>query len=278
MDNELLTQRQRWFSHFPEGSIEFLLLTRVLALLLLLSLAIVTSVQRPAVLVALTGILWLDYVLTAWWAIQMTTDREELLRDPAAAPPEPESRHLRRRTLLWACLPATVAALALAPWPAALRLFNPGLLPVATFNRIGLPILALLFLVLLPLAARTLGRIRLGPTPWTFLFLVPILHWLALHRLIGTMQDRLHELPAATAGQPVGGRSAGAAVAFADVTWLLGVLPWVAMALVALAGDGFPSSAALPFCGTLLAAVFAIADLAALEHVQRQFVNLLRRR
>ena len=277
MDNPLLTQRQRWFSYFPEGSIEFLLLSRVLALLLLLSLAIVTSIQRPAVLVALTGVIWLDYVLTIWWAIQIAADREELLRDPTAAPQPDDSRRRRRRTLIWACLPATVVAVAVAPWPAVLKVYQPGLVSEATFARVGRPALALAYLVLLMLGTRALVRVRLGPIVWSMLILVPILHWLALHRLLGVMRARLHELDPGEQGPVPGGRQSNAAVAVATVTWFVGVLPWAVIAAVTLVRDQFPS-AFFPFCGTLLTAVFAIADLAALEQVQRQFVSLLRKR
>ncbi len=278
MDNPLLTQRQRWFSYFPEGSIEFLLLTRVLALLLLLSLAIVTSIQRPAVLVALTGVIWLDYVLTVWWAIQIAADREELLRDPTAAPQPNDSRRRRRRTLIWACLPATVVAVAVAPWPAVLNMYTPGVvLSEATFARVGLPTLVPVYLVLLVLGTRALVHARLGPIVWSMLILVPILHWLALHRLLAVMRVRLHELDPGEQGAAPGGRQSNAAVAVATVTWFLGVLPWAVLAAATLVRDQFPS-AIFPFCGTLLTAVFAIADLAALEQVQRQFVSLLRKR
>ena len=66
MTDNIGAQRRNWFRSFPEGSIEFVVITRVLALLLLAALAIVPGIQRPAVLVALALVLWVDYLLMMW--------------------------------------------------------------------------------------------------------------------------------------------------------------------------------------------------------------------
>jgi hypothetical protein len=52
------------------------------------------------------------------------------------------------------------------------------------------------------------------------------------------------------------------------------MLSWLIVVAVAII-HGWPGKP-LPFCGMLLAAVFAVADLAALERIQRHLVHLFR--
>src|SRR5437868_8574771 len=76
--NSKLLERRRWFSFFPEGTLEFLVVTRVLALLLMGTLIIVPSTQRPAVLVALAAVVWADYALLTWWLVHVSADLHDL--------------------------------------------------------------------------------------------------------------------------------------------------------------------------------------------------------
>ena len=235
MSNDILTQRQRWFRFFPEGSIEFLVATRVLALLLLLALLIVgkREMQLLAAVVALTGVLWLDYAL-------------------------------------------------IAPWPMLLRYYQPGLLPGEAFVTVGRGMLVVLFIVLAILAQRALQRIRLGRPLWTLLLLIPVVHWFAMHRLIVGLEARIreHEQTDSPEARDQAADSGTLAIALADVTWVLAVLPWGHVVIFPLAQGNWPAEfpqAAAPFCGVPLAAVFAVADLAAMERVQRQFTATLRK-
>jgi len=282
MSNDILTQRQRWFRFFPEGSIEFLVATRVLALLLLLALLIVgkREMQLLAALVALTGVLWLDYVLMVWWAVQIAVDLEDLSLQPRA--PVEASRRRRVHTGILVCLPSVLAAVILAPWPTLLRLYQPGLLPGTAFVTVGRGILAVLFIVLAVIAQRTLQRIRLGPPLWTLLLLIPVVHWFAMHRIIVGLEDRLreHGQKDSAEARDQASHPPALAIAIADVTWGLFVCPWAIVAIFMLTQGNWPVDfphAAAPFCGVPLAAVFAVADLAAMERVQRQFVATLRK-
>jgi len=74
MDNTVLSQRQRWFRAFPDGSIEFLLVTRLLVVFLLLGLAAMRESQRPMVLMALAVVLMADYAIMIWWSLQTVAD------------------------------------------------------------------------------------------------------------------------------------------------------------------------------------------------------------
>lgn len=283
MNNDTLIQRQRWFRLFPEGSIEFLVATRVLAMILLLALLIVGKVQIQllASLVALTGVLWLDYVLVVWWAVQLVIDLEEIRSDRPATADVQRRRRIRAGLLI--CLPSVVAAVLIAPWPAMLRLSLAGLLPGDSIIMALRGVAVLLFIVLVILAQRTMQRIGLGSSVWTLLLMIPFVHWFALHRLIGGLYRRLAECEAAASAEDKGNAddAAGFVVAIADVTWVLAILPWGILTVIMLAGGGWPTEfpqALLPFCGVPLTAIFAVTDLAALESVQKRFVDTLRKR
>jgi hypothetical protein len=233
-----------------------------------------------AAVVALTGVLWLDYVLMIWWAVQIVIDLEDLPLPPTAS--VAESRRRRIHIGFLACLPSVVAALILAPWPTLLRFFQPGLLPGGAFVTVGRGMLVVLFIVLAILAQRALQRIRLGPPLWTLLLLIPVVHWFAMHRLVIGLEGRIreHEQTDAAQAREQAADSGTLAIALADVTWVLAVLPWGLVVIFILAQGNWPAEfpqAAAPFCGVPLAAVFAVADLAAMERVQRQFTATLRK-
>jgi hypothetical protein len=270
MNGDMLVERRRWFRVFPEGSLEFTIITRVLALILLMALAVVGGTQRPLVVVSLTVVLWVDYALLVWWAVQVAMDLEEVVNRPAEDTPG-------RRAIIGiqAVLPSVAAVAALAPWGRMLATSAVG--SVAPLR--SLPIVAgLAFLVLLVPAYRALRKIGVGSPLWTGLLLVPILHWFALHRIAADL-DRRIDGQLRTMGQEKASRRPGMALAVADVTWVLSVLPWAIVVAYSLI-RGWPSGGAFklgPVCGTALAALFAIANLAALEGVQRQIVTLIRK-
>ena len=115
MSGSILEQRKRWYRYFPEGSLEFLVATRVLAVVLLLAMVVMHDVQRPVILTALIGVLWFDYVLIVWWAICMTLDLDLL----AGQNPTASETAARGWVIgLKACLPSVAAAFGLATWPA----------------------------------------------------------------------------------------------------------------------------------------------------------------
>jgi hypothetical protein len=179
---------------------------------------------------------------------------------------------------LLAALPSVAAAVALIPWEGLLTVLT-GTRPQASLT-IGLPLVAAaVFLVLAWPAFRVLRRIELGSPVWTILLLTPVLHFFALHRIASGLDVRITDQLRNRSERPAAQRSATGALMIADATWVLSVLPWaIVVGVVVL--YGWPSSGAFkigPVCGTALAAVFAIANLAALESVQRQIVALLRK-
>lgn len=284
MDNDILAQRRRWFRFFPEGSLEFLVATRVLVMILLLALLIVgkVEVQLMATLIALTGVLWLDYILIVWWAVQIAIDLKALQERPTTSAEALGSHRLR--TGILSCLPSVVAAVIIAPWAKLLHFILPGLLPGGAFIAIVHVVLLVLFILLVVIAQRTLQRIQFGPPLWTVLFMVPVVHLFAIHRLMAGLERRLRESTCADASAETRDRAEGSgrlAVVIADVTWVLAIVPWFILIVLMLLGGAWPAEfpqAAVPFCGVPLTAIFAVANLAAMEQVQRQFIAALRKR
>ena len=278
MNESSLTQRRNWFRAFPEGSIEFVIITRVLALLLLLLMNAVGGSNRILAVQGLAGLLWADYLLTMWWAVQVATDLNALT---AKEPPAADALRSRRvRTCVLGMLPATACLLlvvALVPWPS----FLPGGESVRSASaRFGGPLMGILFLVSLGPAYRALRDARLGSGLWTMVLLIPIVHWFALHRLTMDLHVRLVRRSQESDGPSSNEGSPYAAILAADVTWVLTILPWVILLVWPLVPDTWRSESPppmMPICGTLIAAVFAIFDVAAMENVQRRFVARLRR-
>jgi len=273
MNKPVVTERQTWFRFFPEGSVEFLVVTRVLALLMLAALIVVRSNQRPLVLVALVALLWLDYLLMLWWAIQVTTDLDDLFSEPQ--PGDQEVRYRRVRVGLQAALPSAVAVVVLAPWPALMGSLESSMALGHLGRWVTVPVFGVLFVVALFFAQRALQRVRLGRPGWTLLFLIPVLHWFAMHRLLLGLEARFQQR-CGEQGQPPGDDlRSGLALVLADVSWVLSVLPWGMVVVWVWWRGSWPAVA--PGCGTLLAGLFAVADLAALEQLHRRLVGFIQK-
>lgn len=273
MNSERLLERRRWFRAFPEGTLEFMVITRVLALLFLIALAVVGGTQRPFVLIGLVGVLWVDYVLLLWWAVQVAMDLQFVRKGTKSG----DTSDRRARFGVSAALPSVAAAAALLPWGKLLTVVTGSAAPAVSST---LPVVAgVAFCLLLLPAYRALQRIELGSPFWTMLFLVPVIHYFALHRIAQGLDRRIREQLQQRGERPESLHSATPAVIAADVGWALSILPWAVIAGVVLV-NGWPAGGAFkagPVCGTILAAFFAIANLAALERVQHQIVTLIRK-
>lgn len=272
MNENKLNEQRRWFSTFPEGTLEFLVVTRVFAVLFLMALAIVGGSQRPLVVGALLVVLWIDYVMLLWWLIQVGSGLRALARRD-----EPQvARDDRVSTFMRAVLPSIWAVLVLGPWPSFLRFL--GLNEGAIIGTpLGLAVAVVVFVVLVMAARPALKSLELGPALWTSLLLVPVVHWWALHRLGGQTSRRMWALARQMSISKL--PPSGLALVVADVMWVLTLLPWACVVAISL-WQGWPGSrlfTLLPICGTIIGALFAIANLAAMEGVQRQFVALIRK-
>jgi len=291
MHEDILHQRQRWFRFFPEGCLEFLIATRALALVVLLSLLLLRQAQRPLLLTGLVGILWVDYALMVWWAVQTAMDLVLCAaRQDRTLPGAPsgtdatmfERRRDRRYVALQVMLPSIVAAILLAPWLPFLDIIFPGL-QASTAGAVLWwvnPAMVVVFVVLVVAAQRPLRKIGIASGPWTVALMIPVLHWVALHRLAVVLENRIEACRGRPAGDSDGTapRSTPLSVALADALWVIMVLPWLVFLVLVVVQDRWPESppwTMLPFCGTILVALFSVADLAALERVQRRHVELL---
>jgi len=274
MNGERLLERRKWFRVFPEGTLEFVVITRVLALMMLMALAIVGGTQRPLVLVSLIAILWIDYALLLWWVVQVAMDLRSV-SDPAGAE---DSAGSRARVWTVAALPSVAAAVALVPWYQLMTVLT-GTRPEGNLTTLLPAVAGLAFLLLLWPACQALRRIDVGSPVWTILLLVPLLHFFALHRIGSGLDVRIRGQLQSRDARSEAQRGGTGAMMAADVTWVLSILPWVLIIGVVVV-RGWPTSRAFkigPVCGTILAAVFAIANLAAMESVQRRIVALLRK-
>lgn len=274
MNGDRLVERRKWFRVFPEGTLEFSIITRVLALMMMMALAVVGGTQRPVVLVGLLGVLWIDHVLLLWWAIQVAMD----LRFVSGKAQADGSARVRARVAFVAALPSVAAVAALMPWEGLITLLK-GTRPESGLW-MAVPVgAAVAFFAMLVPASRALRTIELGSSGWTVLLSIPLLNYFALHRIAGGLDVRIREQLRGRGLQESDETGPSAALIAADVTWVLSVLPWLVVIGVAVI-RGWPVSSAFkagPVCGTLLAAVFAIANLAALESVQRRIVTLIRK-
>lgn len=296
MSNATLVERQRWFRFFPDGSIEFLVITRVLMVLLLVALIVFLSrqIERSATLIALLGMLWLDHVLVLWWAVQMVGDLALVAEKfgPAAgaggASPNPItgswSGQQRTRLTVRACLPGTFAVLSLGLLVGA-PLLSVFLRMQLSRSALGIACLGAgaAFIVLLPFAQRAVQQIRLGAPRWTFFSLIPLLHMLAVHRLARGIEGQVRRLDQQRppADPVIQEESSRLPSAIAEVTWFLAVVPWAIVAVVMLTRGEWPRGWAgtLPTCcGLLATTLLVVADTAALEHVHRRYVALIRRK
>jgi len=275
MSQDNLQQRRSWFRFFPEGSLEFVVVTRVLVMLLMLMLMIVTGTQAPFILMALLGMLWLDHMLTLSWTVQLVTDLSTLAED--ASPGSGQKPTGIGKTLLIVALPITLAFAAIAPWPEIL--FPVGTVR-GTANSAAKPLLVVASLLSLLPAYRQAKSLQLGPAVWTLAYLLPLLHWLGIHRLLAPLDRRLlSRFRIEPAPEDVG---PGTVAAAADVLWIICVLPWLIMAILAFT-RGPSASAGMAgrlacVCGVLLFGLYSVVDLAAMEKVQRRFLRLLRSR
>ncbi|MGQ9649564.1 MAG: hypothetical protein ACUVXJ_05610 [Phycisphaerae bacterium] len=275
MSQNNLEQRRNWFRFFPEGSLEFVVITRVLALLLMLMLTIVKGTQVPLILLALLAMVWLDHMLTLSWTVQLATDLASFAENLL---PQTDQKPVRfGPTLLLVALPITLAFAAIAPWPAVL--LPPGA-PRDTANTVLKPLLGLASVVALLPAFLRARMLQLGPAHWTFAYLLPLLHWVGIHRLLDSFDTRLlNQLRPSQAAEEPG---PAALAAGADVLWIMSVLPWLLMAVLASplepAASGGMAGRLGCVCGTLLFGLYSVVDLAAMERVHKRFLQLIRSR
>lgn len=268
-----LSERRRWFRHFPEGSAEFLLVTRVMALGLMLLLAVVHSTQAIAVATAVIVILWVDHLLMIWWTIQISSDLDDM--DQPSPPAAATSRLHRAKALAAAACPLVAALPLLAPWDRLVFGFES---TRAAAMRIVVPILMLGFAAGLVAARRLIRTLRAGTPAWKVLLVIPAFHWLALQRILPGLEAEV-EKRARRGGMHPHIPHTGTALMVANLAWLGSMATWggylaLSLEIGGLSAPGMKTACAL--FGTLLAVFLMTAQLAAIEHVQRRFVELLR--
>lgn len=252
-----LQQRREWYRFFPEGTLEFLIITRVLGLGGLLALGVAGGAYRPWVWAGVTALLWCDYLLVIWWLLQLTLDSR------LASPGEGPGQH---RVVL--CGQAILPSLAMV-----------ALLAGLTWGRgLNWPTVLVLLVVwagLTFIGRAALNRAGLGGGLWGLLLMIPGLHWPAVHRLSGDVAERLVDSQA----EPDGVKGSRTLLQAASLVWVITIVPWLVLLALTIANTWPQSGKArfAPLCATAPAVVFAILDLAAIENVQQRFVAWLKR-
>lgn len=273
MNDSSMQERRQWFFYFPEGSIEFFLVTRIMLILLLLVFIVAAQQHYAYVLVAMAGILWIDYALALWWAVQMATDLQGI-RQPTTAD---QAYHRRLRVIVIGLLPSIPFFLLIAPWP---NWVSTAASDRTMIWRITLPTLGLTAIVLIAIAQKALRDLGVDSTIRRCLMLVPLLHWFTLHQWIIRLDRELNRLAEEKNDIQLTRSDPGAVVTLSRVMWFLGVLPWLILIpgrmcdIPWLSASMFKGAAV---CSLVFTCIFAVADTAAMEAVQRKFVTLLRR-
>jgi len=276
MSEEMLTRRRQWLQCFPEGTIEFNLVTRILVVGMLGSLAVLPESQHRLVLTGLVGVLWIDYLLILWWVVQLGTDLEMIIDRPGQSAPQS-----RRRDLVyafWASLPTLPALLILAPWSELIIREEASRI---TLMRILFPALAVCFIVTLLVAMCVLNRLRLAAMGWILLWLIPVFHLLALHRIIKAIQARIRNHRLDTGLGTDERYVMGGSLITGDIIWLLSLVPWLVLVMKATQDSAFTISTggkALIILGTVLVAVLSAFELSLMERLQRQHLGLINRK
>jgi hypothetical protein len=268
MLDENLVQQKNWFRFFPDGTIEFTVITRVLAIVLLAALVLVPSAHRAMFLVALAAVIWVDYIIVLCWAVQIGNDLEDITETR----PIPADDLRRRRTsdIILLAIPSIIFMLMAAPWPRFL------ISQAAARNRImliSMPVLGLAFIAAASFAWKILEHKGLGSSLWRIIILIPGLHWFAMHRLARRLQNQVGQGFRDRTGNKLD--ESGGAFTAADVTLAICLCFFL---LRLIAGDSSRTiNMLLQGAGMSFAALFAVIDLAAMEKLQRQYVTLIRK-
>lgn len=267
MTSDALTERRRWFRVFPEGTAEFLIVTRVPAVLLMAALSVIYSAQMHYFLLGIVGMLWLDHLLLTWWLVSIRCDLDDLA---ASEPTSAKAAQMRRvRLAMILALPSIPAFLLIAPWENVVFTLE------STRNSVQYvlwPVLLILFTACLVVAKRAIKTRRLNKElPWLTGFLIPGVHLLALHRLLRRLHQDVRHSPR---DEPP-----HLAIGIGNVCWVFSMILWGLYVVFVALGDGFESRAVhalTTLAGAFFFGVLASAQLAAIEAVQRLFVAKLR--
>lgn len=272
MNDSSVQERRQWFFYFPEGSIEFFLVTRVMLILLLLTLVVVAQQHYAHVLLALAVMLWTDYALAFGWAVQMTTDLDAIRRPITAD----QAYRRRLRSIVVGLLPSIPFFLLISPWP---NLLSEVASERISLWRIAVPIMVSSYIVLLFLAQRVLRDLGVGSIVHRCILLVPLLHWFALYPWMLQFDRELNRLAEEKNDPHLTRSGPGAAISLSRFSWFLGILPWMFLLPARMFGVPWLNGSlfmAAAVCSLLFTCVFAVADTAAMENVQRKFVTLIR--
>jgi len=120
----------------------------------------------------------------------------------------------------------------------------------------------------------------LKSTVWTVMFMIPFVHWFAMHRLLMKLENSLHQRSQAAGIPDIEDGGIGPLVMVSDIMWFLSMLPWGGIIILNILHNWWPSgipAVAVPLCGILFAILFSIVNLAVLENLQRRFVALIRK-
>jgi hypothetical protein len=264
LQRELAAQRRRWYRSFPEGTLEFVSVTRILWIIALFVLPIAAGSQRAVAACGISILLLIDFALVMAWLTRLTLD-SRAWRDTAP---------MSLRAARWRAGFATSATITshacvflfawtFLPLPIGAVRQHPEILGTLRWALVALFVIAIPFTILF---ARRAGLPGGGAA---LLLTVPILAWWsARHSAARISRDLLRSVDPAAPD-----RDARAGLILADVLWALLIL---LIAANLYFPGGWKGVSLQSMCSGLGVAFAAIADVAALETAHHRYLNYLR--
>lgn len=269
----LLVERRRWFRSFPHGPLEFVSTARMVWILGIVASPLVTPAQRFLGIVAVSVLLVADVGLAVWWALDLAMDRARWL----GAGPVAMRDRARRRLLAAAAVVAAhgmlfVFLLTYMPTPVGSLRRMMDTVAMGRWVYVAAYLGLAVYSVLACQAAGLRGAGAGGRGRASIVLLpIPLVNWWTVRRLgRDCALDLVHR-----SGVP-GDESleaSRAAVIVADVFWVAAMILLGGTLGVAIAGKHFVWPA---LCSGLTLAAAAVADVAAMESIQRTYLRFLR--
>ncbi|MBN1489565.1 MAG: hypothetical protein JXA69_06570 [Phycisphaerae bacterium] len=261
----LVTERRRWFASFPEGSLEFVAVFRILWILALFVAPVTEGFVRRFAGAGIIGLLLADCGLAIWWLTHTALDRMSLLEPGKAF----SSKQIQRRCLAASVAAVTAHGVLLVFILSLVGVVNPltQAVPTGPLRWAIVPVY-----VVLVIATVITGRwAALGCPIRTVLLTVPFMHWWAIRHSAFDIGKAFAAALAERTGKPPITFDTTRAVA--NAMWVLFMLMVGAMLYATSRGTIAEWKA---MCGGMVAAVAAVADVAAMESVQQVYLRYLR--
>ncbi len=262
-----LAARRRWFRSFPDGSLEFVAAIRIVWILAFFAAPVIGGFLQVYATLAIGAVLLLDFGLVMTWLVRITADRDAWARRGTAENPAGarSGASLTAIALIAQALLLAFLALSFLRLPLEIVRTHPGVANTARW------VLLAAYAVAAVATARSCRSAGLRSRASGILLAAPLLSWWALRRFARDVAAPMTNEVQVLKKPP---HLSGAGFVMADAAWLAALV--VSVAVVLLARNMGMHATWQNACSGILLAVAAIADVAALESVQRVYLGWLR--